>query len=1638
MIPIADNGIFIKVLPSLELAALTSVVGQLKGLMGKAGADISKSFDGPQAALEKLNLKVVETTNKVAAQTEKLTTLQTEATRAAEKRANVETTAAERAVKANNDIIAAEEALEATRTRNYASQEARTAAVIAGVNRVEAAEMRAAQVQRDTALQAATAMDAEAAAAGRAAKANEDLAALRGVNAAATAAHADALVAGSGALSRYGGALNAVGIAATGAAALIGGAGIEAATKFETGMTRIQVAGQVSLGEVQKLQQGLLDMSTKMGESMGELQNASLMIAKAGPQYKNAADNLNILKSAIQLSKTEGADLTTVVQQMTTSMTDFNMGADSASSVATKFQIAAANAKRPLEEFVGALHNIEPAAMGVLDNKTGLDQVLTVMSQMAGTGAGIDQASQNLNNFLSHLNAPNAPQRSVLGSLGLDSTEMSKQLKQPNGLITVLGELKKAIADVTTGEGANAVTHLGAAFNNPQVTALMQQDYGKLSPFSRGIADKFVSANQAGLPVDRDTMRTMRQVAGTDSMFKDWYTKFLQTTGPSNLVKQGISPDVSPALALQLATGSQAGDRSMLGITGDPGNPKDDHWENTQKTLEAVSQGKPTPNGDIPGWSEVLKTNKQKMDELNASLKLLAIEVGQDLLPAFKSFVDTLKSVFGFLGDHRILLDGIVTTLGAMATAWVGVKTAMAFNGVFNALGTGIDLAIGKFGLMKTAAVETATTIEGTATAESLAQGKVTTAAGATSTAIAGTGTASEVAAGKIETSAAAEVAAEERVGTAATTAGTLIARAAGLVAMMAYASTQLSDWFNSEADQHPDGFGIDRDPSRRNPGRGAQNNGAGTAPDDPAWDRANNQRNGNLGGVGAHGAPGGRHPVAPGSGPLIKDPDAIAPPAPDAPAADPNTPDGTTDDPVQVQIPGFDPSSYTGGGSSYDPSSVASDMADSMGIDLNGAGGLGGMGMGGDAVNNPLTGAASGGFTLPSIARLLTTFLAEMALGNPLGHLLTGTSMFGGDQQGGSTADAMSQIADVDNMTAGQRKEKENELQIKAALMRYKKAQAAYIKAVTKYGANSYQGQTAYMNMVGAKDNIDAVTLRQTDAVQSGNAALSAAQAKVQADVANQTNITDPTKYAQDQAALSKIQNSIPTGGGSAGSGGKNSQTQDQVAMAIIQEGLKRGLSRDQIVAGLNTAKLESNYGANPLSRVQQNQNGTIVQGIFQQDLGYSGDHNDASNSAGQFFDRMIQRAHPGDSAGQQAVRVQVGKYGGGYVDSQGQGATYDRLMAQAQAPAATPSNTQGATSGILGGGGGGAGGGGGGGLLSNILNKLLVPGGAPGPDDLDQYAPGQGGLGPILKQAPATDASPPGMQATTKPGVYYSPAMKDFVNAQGVRVNPNTGKTYRLSSDPIKRAQTPTPQGAPINIGGEADKQMPPGFVPGLGPSAPGANGIGGLNAPGAIPGSNLAQAGNAAVGASRAPVPGAGLAAAGLAAGNTPAPSNTQAPTQAGSGPGATVGGGVLGMAESAAAAMAGPLAPVAQIGMSELNNVASYIGKLGGIGVEAAMETFSLHSPDGDDGGGGKSGGWIGKIAGGLAGAHPSPANSAGSTAGPVKPDSVPKDPNAQGNSGVTNNYNVTNNNHGVTDPQGVATKTNQGLMQYPTQ
>lgn len=985
----AEQGIWVKVLPALDMIALSAVVNQMKKIFGQAGDDISKSLGGAKNAIGDLQDAMIAAQNKAAQAS-------LQASRAA----------------ANATIIQRDAQKGLARDEEDRSDK----------------QIRAIATQQ-------AASDAAAAAAVKAQNESKKAAT-------AAAEHDDAANRSLSTATKLGTAWNAVGFgAAAGTAALVG-ATATIAGNWEQMMTRIQVAGMVPAGQIKDLSDKLLNLSATMGVNQKDVAQASLMLSKAGEQYKDTSTQVTILKSAIELAKTEGADLTTVVQQMTTSMTDFNIPTANAANIAAQLQMAASNAKRPLEEFVESLHNVEPTAAAVLDKDTGLPQLLTVMSQMASQGAGMDQVTQNLNFMFTHLNDANSPQRSILGSLGIDTTQMAEDLKKPNGLINVLGELREALQKVTTGSGENAIVHLPTAYNNPQVTADMARLYQGLNrnPQQKAAADMLLAGNAAGTDMTPADYKQVRAAKASGGDFAAWYQDFLKTTGPADLIKQGIDPNMPIGMVYDKISGGQASFRSFQGLMGDPSNPNDTRWQNTLNQGQRVAGAHPDQNGDIQGWAAVMDTWKQKLDIFKDSLSKLGEQLGEKFLPQLKKWIDDLTGFVSFMNGHQGLLDAAVNTLETLTEIWVGSKL---IGGITN-LATSLGNLGGKVGPLGTEA----------ATAE----GKV----GKLTSAFAGMG-------GPIGV----------------------------ILAAIAAATPYLEDFADKHL-PHP---------------AGAPHGFAGfdllhlTPPKPPAPYHA-------PAGVGqftpyAKGpngewlnpsAPSALAPAAPGADPS----DATAPPGTPGATTPGGTPgpDGSSDNPVHVTIPGLDQlvSSATGGG----PGGGNEDTGSSF---------------------DTGTDSSSGGKQLGGLAGIVQKITTDL-----FGGLFD--SLF---QQATGGADDQGVIGQIDSMTDAQRLTQENDLKINKSIRNYHKAVREYVKALKKYGPNDERTEDALDNVYNAKDSIQSTADSMQDRADNIQQQLNdpnldpAKKTKLQTQLQGYTNGVGPS--AQSGVGAPPGAGAVPSG---------------------------------------------------------------------------------------------------------------------------------------------------------------------------------------------------------------------------------------------------------------------------------------------------------------------------------------------------------------------------------------------------------------------------------------------------------------------------------------------------------------------------
>jgi hypothetical protein len=571
---------------------------------------------------------------------------------------------------------------------------------------------------------------------------------------------------------------------------------------------------------------------------------------------------------------------------------------------------------------------------------------------------------------------------------------------------------------------------------------------------------------------------------------------------------------------------------------------------------------------------------------------------------------------------------------------------------------------------------------------------------------------------------------------------------------------------------------------------------------------------------------------------------------------------------------------------------------------------------------------AGDGGFSLKNIATLMGTFVANLALGNPAGKLATG--MFGDDSGGDLSTD----IANIENMTPTERIEQENTIKMQKAIRGYKKALRAYAKAVSKYGPNSDQALDAEDSVLSARDAIDQTVI---NGEQSGG---TAAQ-RYADDIAKGVDKTNPGKFAKDQAAAAAYSSGGGGGFHPAGSGAESwrptvAATVDKYAAQMGIPDSKKGEWVDAIVSQIDTES-KGNAGAD----------------------------------------------NPNDPNGQGGIQHVAGLLQylpSSYANSGGKltGLPYMDPVGQIAGALFAPRSAAGDPTGIGHGVGWGP-------QSRNVLPAASGPtagdtAAAANPTSLSDVLFG-GGEGPIFKR----DKQPPVDPNAGNPNRGQSAASVAAENSPEALAN-----LARMRSDPhwapgqaVNGVSPFAPGGALSAIPNSstgADTPGPFALPPGAhdGP-APGQLG------PYPVPASMVPGMGHGATTGLLPAVNGVAPGASGWhGPGGVGQPASTgvqSSQPKGGSGSGGVgLSQGLMSMASTALSAMPGGQA--AAIGLQEANRAAQYIGQAIGIGASGLLETFTLHGANGEGG----NGGWFGKIASGLAGAHKTSDNTAGAAKG----------------------------------------------------
>lgn len=447
-------------------------------------------------------------------------------------------------------------------------------------------------------------------------------------------------------------------------AALIAGATVHMAADFQSSTTKLVTSAGETQSGLHVVQQGILDMTSEVGDSAEELAKAMYVVESGG---QHGADGLTVLKAAAEGAAAEGADLYNVADAVTSILQDYHLKASDAATVTSKMVAAVGAGKTTFQEFSSSLSAILPIASSA---HISLDDITGALASMTVHGMSASQASQNLADVVRHMLAPTQVQAKELGQLGLSAGDLADKLSS-KGLTGTLQELSTTILSHMGPSGKvmlNAFNMSRDAAND--ANAMIHAMQPNLAKLATGFRDGEITLGDwrktlKALPADQATLLT--QFASMQN----------RASGFNDILKSGSPAAQNYQDALRRVTGDATGLSTALMLTG----------ENTDYVNGAVNKVKNATaeaGNHVKGWGEIQGNFNTKMHQATAGMGALGISVGEKLLPPLSAMMGWLATGAGWLAKHQSLALALAVVLGILAIGFTVAAIAIwAMNSAF-------------------------------------------------------------------------------------------------------------------------------------------------------------------------------------------------------------------------------------------------------------------------------------------------------------------------------------------------------------------------------------------------------------------------------------------------------------------------------------------------------------------------------------------------------------------------------------------------------------------------------------------------------------------------------------------------------------------------------------------------------------------------------------------------------------------------------------------------------------------------------------------------------------------------------------------------------------------------------------------
>ncbi|MDI5965714.1 phage tail tape measure protein [Streptantibioticus silvisoli] len=466
---------------------------------------------------------------------------------------------------------------------------------------------------------------------------------LRAETAPFTRGMADAAESGESFTAKMGGVsglITKIGKATTLAGAGVAVAAVKMAGDFQQQTNVLVTAAGEQKKNLAAVRSGILSIASATGTPWQQLTDGMYQAEKAG--FSFAKGGLDVVRTAAEGAREEGAPLNDVVSAMTTVMKNYNLPASKSVQVMNALKTAAGESKATFAEFATALPTVLPAAYAA---KVSFADVAGTLATMTQHGETAQHAAQLMSGTLRGLQKPNSVAVSTLNQLGLTTQQVSKDL----GTQGLSGTLNTIVNAIQSKMGPSGLYAAGVFKQSAQAAQSLQAMLGKMPSGLRSAAQAFENGKMSA----SDFRQTFKGL-GADgyamgSQFMELVTK---SKGFSDGVKSGNGSLATFADLLSKATGGQSGLQTALLTTGKSAKGTSDNVAKVAKSYGDASSS-------VEGWKSTSQLFNVQMGKLKQQLDVVLITIGSKLIPAIQSSIS-------FFMQHKTAAEALAGVIGSV------------------------------------------------------------------------------------------------------------------------------------------------------------------------------------------------------------------------------------------------------------------------------------------------------------------------------------------------------------------------------------------------------------------------------------------------------------------------------------------------------------------------------------------------------------------------------------------------------------------------------------------------------------------------------------------------------------------------------------------------------------------------------------------------------------------------------------------------------------------------------------------------------------------------------------------------------------------------------------------------------------